>query len=145
MGNFFQELRRRNVIRVVGAYLVVGWVLIQIATALEESMQLPSWFDGVVVALLIVGFPIAVIVSWVFDITPEGVVRTGAETSDAKYKSGRKLDYVIITVLPFADLSPDGDQVYISDGISEEIRIRIFRRPGNCAQLTSSCSSTTAT
>ncbi|NQV86035.1 MAG: hypothetical protein HQ492_03060 [Woeseiaceae bacterium] len=160
MGNFFQELRRRNVIRVVGAYLVVGWVLIQIATALEESMQLPSWFDGVVVALLIVGFPIAVIVSWVFDITPEGVVRTGAETSDAKYKSGRKLDYVIIAgvvivaavlvgqwlatpdatidqatraaathtpaaatiaVLPFADLSPDGDQVYFSDGISEEI------------------------
>ena len=55
MNNFFQELRRRNVVRVVGAYLVVGWLLVQIATTLEESMQLPAWFDGVVVGLLIVG------------------------------------------------------------------------------------------
>ena len=160
MGNFFQELRRRNVIRVVGAYLVVGWVLMQIATALEESLQLPFWFDGVVVSFLIVGLPVVIIVSWVFDLTPEGVVRTGENTGDAKPRSGEKLDYVIIAgvvvvasvlawqwlapvdapiekttpgaeastpaaatiaVLPFADLSPDGDQTYFSDGISEEI------------------------
>ena len=166
MGNFFQELKRRNVVRVVGAYLVVGWLLVQIATTLEESMQLPSWFDGVVVGLLIVGLPIAVIVAWVFDLTPDGVVRTDAATADTQYTSWRKLDYVIvagilivaivfgwrwlqpsdetfeapvsvtadtateaaptlpaatIAVLPFADLSPDGDQEYFSDGISEEI------------------------
>jgi len=160
MQNFFQELRRRNVIRVVGAYLVAAWVLIQIATALEDSMQLPNWFDGVVVGLLIVGLPVAVIVSWVFDMTPEGIVRTSVEAGDTKLVAGRKLDHVIIAgvivvaaillwqwlapsdaiveevapvaqpaapaaatiaVLPFADLSPDGDQAYFSDGISEEI------------------------
>jgi len=160
MGNFFQELRRRNVIRVVGAYLVVGWVLMQIATALEESLQLPFWFDGVVVSFLIVGLPIVIIASWVFDVTPEGVVRTGENTAGVPPASGRRLDYVIvagvlvaaaalvwqwlappdatsgksapvaesaapaaatIAVLPFADLSPDGDQSYFSDGISEEI------------------------
>jgi hypothetical protein len=96
MGNFFQELKRRNVVRVVGAYLVVGWLLVQIATTLEESMQLPSWFDGVVVGLLIVGLPIAVIVAWVFDLTPDGVVRTDAATADTQYTSWRKLDYVIV-------------------------------------------------
>ncbi len=160
MGNFFQELRRRNVVRVVGAYLVVGWVLMQIATGLEESLQLPEWFDGVVVGFLLVGLPIAIILSWVFDLTPEGIVRTGKDTGEPNKEAGRKLDYVIvagivvvgavfawnllgtpetvvadastmdapakayaasIAVLPFADLSPAGDQEYFSDGISEEI------------------------
>ena len=160
MGNFFQELRRRNVVRVVGAYLVVGWVLMQIATGLEESLQLPEWFDGVVVGFLMVGLPVAIILSWVFDLTPEGIVRTGTDTGEPKKAAGRKLDYVIvagivvvgavfawrslgtpeivveestaldtatqisaasIAVLPFADLSPAGDQEYFSDGISEEI------------------------
>jgi TolB-like protein/Tfp pilus assembly protein PilF len=160
MGKFFQELRRRNVVRVLGAYLVVGWLLVQVATTLEESMQLPAWFDGVVVGLLIVGLPIALIVSWVFDLTPDGVVRTGAADDNTQYKAWRKLDIVIvmgivvvgaiffwqkirpvevvelqpamietapgisaatIAVLPFADLSPAGDQEYFSDGISEEI------------------------
>jgi TolB-like protein len=160
MAKFVQELRRRNVVRVVGAYLVVGWLLVQIGTTLEESMQLPAWFDGVVVGLLIVGLPIAIITSWVFDLTPGGVVRTDAASADTVYASWKKLDFVIlagivavgsmfvwqrinppeivdqdssavkhsseisaasIAVLPFADLSPDGDQEYFSDGISEEI------------------------
>jgi TolB-like protein len=160
MAKFVQELRRRNVVRVVGAYLVVGWLLVQIGTTLEESMQLPAWFDGVVVGLLIVGLPIAIITSWVFDLTPGGVVRTDAASADTVYASWKKLDVVIlagifavgslfawqqlnppelteqesgaiessagvseatIAVLPFADLSPDGDQEYFSDGISEEI------------------------
>ena len=92
MPNFFQELRRRNVVRVVGAYLIVGWVLMQIATALEESLNLPEWFDGVVVSLLIVGLPVAIIVSWVFDLTADGVVRT-EDSSDSS--ANRKLNYLI--------------------------------------------------
>jgi TolB-like protein/tetratricopeptide (TPR) repeat protein len=158
MGKFFQELQRRNVVRVVGAYLIVGWVLMQVATSLEESMNLPGWFDAVVVALLIVGLPIAIIVSWVFDLTAGGVVRTEGSPGGG---ANRKLNYLIgaallvagaifawqtfdageaeitadipptvlieeidaasIAVLPFADLSPEGDQEYFSDGISEEI------------------------
>ncbi len=92
MGKFFQELRRRNVVRVVGAYLIVGWVLMQIATALEESLNLPEWFDGVVVSLLIVGLPVAIIVSWVFDLTADGVVRTEDSPGGS---ANRKLNYLI--------------------------------------------------
>lgn len=99
MGKFFKELQRRNVVRVVGAYLVVGWVLMQIATSLEESMNLPAWFDGVVVALLIVGLPIAIIVSWVFDLTADGVVRTEDSLSD---NANRKLNYLIGAALLLA-------------------------------------------
>ena len=76
MNNFFKELRRRNVVRVAGVYAVAGWVIVQIATSLEDSMNLPAWFDGVVVALLIIGLPLALILAWAFELTPDGVVRT---------------------------------------------------------------------
>ena len=98
MNNFFEELRRRNVVRVAGVYAVAGWLLVQVATTLEDSMNLPTWFDGVVVALLIVGLPIALILAWAFELTPNGVVRTvdvpdGQSVTD---ETGRKLDYAII-------------------------------------------------
>jgi hypothetical protein len=76
MDKFFKELRRRNVVRVAGVYAVAGWVLVQIATTLEDSMNLPAWFDGLVVALLIIGLPVALILAWAFELTPDGVVRT---------------------------------------------------------------------
>jgi TolB-like protein len=98
VGNFFEELRRRNVVRVAGVYAVVGWVLIQIATTLEESMGLPAWFDGLIVALLLIGLPIAVIFAWAFELTPDGVVRTEDVPEDKSItrETGRKLDYSIV-------------------------------------------------
>ena len=98
MDNFFKEVRRRNVVRVAGVYAVAGWVLVQIATTLEESMNLPAWFDGVVVALLIIGLPIALILAWAFELTPDGVVRTEdvPEGQSVTVETGRKLDYAII-------------------------------------------------
>ena len=98
MDNFFNELRRRNVVRVAGVYAVAGWVLVQIATTLEDSMNLPAWFDGVVVALLIVGLPLALILAWAFELTPDGVVRTEnvPEGQSVTPDTGRKLDYAII-------------------------------------------------
>ncbi len=98
MDKFFKELRRRNVVRVFGVYAVAGWVLVQIATTLEESMNLPVWFDGLVVALLIVGLPIALILAWAFELTPEGVVRTEdvPDGQSVTADTGRKLDYAII-------------------------------------------------
>jgi len=98
MENFFRELRRRNVVRVAGMYLVAGWVLVQIASTLEDAMNLPDWFDGIVVALLIIGLPIALILAWAFELTPEGVVRTENVPEDKSITSdtGRKLDYAII-------------------------------------------------
>jgi TolB-like protein len=98
MEKFFKELRRRNVVRVAGVYAVAGWVLVQIATTLEESMNLPAWFDGLVVASLIIGLPIALILAWAFELTPEGVVRTEdiEEGHSITAQTGRKLDYAII-------------------------------------------------
>ena len=98
MNNFFEELRRRNVVRVAGVYAVAGWLLVQVATTLEDSMNLPTWFDGVVVALLIVGLPIALILAWAFELTPNGVVRTVdvPEDQSVTVETGRKLDYAII-------------------------------------------------
>ena len=98
MDKFFKELRRRNVVRVFGVYAVAGWVLVQIATTLEESMNLPAWFDGLVVALLIVGLPIALILAWAFELTPEGVVRTEdvPDGQSVTADTSRKLDYAII-------------------------------------------------
>ena len=166
MSSFFGELKRRNVFRVGGVYAVVGWVLAQISTTLEEALGLPAWFDGLIVALLLLGLPIAIVFAWAFEMTPDGVVRTEAvpEGKSTTADTGRKLDYAIvvglvllaamivwqkigtepgvtesapadaveqiadieidaasIAVLPFADLSPAGDQEYFSDGISEEI------------------------
>jgi TolB-like protein/Tfp pilus assembly protein PilF len=98
MDYFFKELRRRNVVRVAGVYAVAGWVLVQIATTLEDSMNLPAWFDGLVVALLIIGLPVALILAWAFELTPDGVVRTEdvPEGQSVTVETGRKLDYAII-------------------------------------------------
>jgi TolB-like protein len=98
MNQFFKELRRRNVVRVAGVYAVAGWVLVQIATTLEESMNLPAWFDGLVVALLLIGLPVALIVAWAFELTPDGVMRTEdvPEDQSVTADTGRKLDYAII-------------------------------------------------
>ncbi len=98
MGNFFAELRRRNVVRVAGVYAVVAWVLIQIATTLEESMSLPAWFDGLIVALLLIGLPIALLLAWAFEMTPDGVVRTEDVVAGESIvrETGRKLDYAIV-------------------------------------------------
>lgn len=101
MGGFFHELKRRNVVRVGGAYAVVGWLLVQVATTLEESMNLPAWFDGLIVALLLIGLPIVLIFSWAFELTPDGVVRTEdvPESESITPQTGRKLDYVIVAGL----------------------------------------------
>ena len=75
------ELKRRNILRVAGVYAVVGWVLVQVAGALEEAIGLPMWFDGLVVALLLVGFPVAMVLTWAFEMTPQGVKRTQSTSS----------------------------------------------------------------
>ncbi len=94
---FFQELKRRNVIRVAGVYIVVGWIVVQVATALEETLGLPTWFDGTIVALLLLGLPIALVLAWAFELTPEGVVRTEAvpEGQSITSETGRRLDYAL--------------------------------------------------
>src|SRR5438067_4995805 len=71
--SFFSELKRRNVYKVAVAYAVVSWLLIQIATQVFPFFDIPSWAVRLVVLVLVLGFPVALILSWAFEITPEGI------------------------------------------------------------------------
>src|SRR5436305_14306506 len=82
MRDFFAELKRRNVYKVAVAYAVGSWLLIQIATQVFPFFEIPNWAVRLVVLLLIAGFPAAVIFSWVFEITPEGIKRDSKIASD---------------------------------------------------------------
>ena len=73
MGQLIQELKRRNVIRVAIAYAVSAWLLIQVADALFPMLRLPEWAATFVAVLLLIGFPIALIFAWAFELTPEGI------------------------------------------------------------------------
>jgi len=73
--NFFSELRRRNVYKAAVAYAVVSWLLIQIATQVFPFFEIPNWTVRLVVLLLVLGFPVALILAWTFEITPEGIKR----------------------------------------------------------------------
>ena len=72
---FFGELKRRNVYKVAAAYAVVSWLLVQIATQVFPFFEIPNWAVRLVVLLLIAGFPVALVFSWAFEITPEGIKR----------------------------------------------------------------------
>ena len=92
-GNFLAELKRRNVYKVAVAYAVVSWLLIQIATQVFPFFEIPNWSVRLVVLLLILGFPVALVLAWAYEITPEGIRRAedvGPNESIA-HKTGRKL------------------------------------------------------
>jgi hypothetical protein len=95
LGKLIAELRRRNVIRVAGVYAVVGWLVAQVATVLETSLGLPSWFDGVIVAALLLGLPVALILAWAFELTPEGM-RLTASLPARRSAAISKNDYAIL-------------------------------------------------
>jgi TolB-like protein len=80
-GNFFAELKRRNVYKVAVAYAVVSWLLVQVATQVFPFLEIPNWVVRLVIAVVVIGFPIALVIAWAFEATPEGIKRT--ETADA--------------------------------------------------------------
>ena len=91
--NFFAELKRRNVYKVAVAYAVVSWLLIQAASILFPTFEAPAWVMKVFVAVLVLGFPIALVLSWAFEITPEGI-RRGSEIDPSKSitpRTGRRI------------------------------------------------------
>ena len=170
LGNLFSELKRRNVVRVGIAYLVIGWLIIEVIDTIAPRMAMPAWVPGFFIILVLVGLPIALLFSWAFEMTPQGLKKTAEVDADDSItpSTGRKLDFVIIgalvialgyfawdkfgagpasegeeitasaeseglrsiAVLPFADMSPEGDQEYFSDGISEEILNVLAKVPG---------------
>ena len=96
--SFFGELRRRNVVKVAVAYAIVGWLLVQIADTFFPALQLPDWTVTLVAGLVILGFPLALILSWAYELTPEGVKKShevGA-TESITHVTGRKIDFAII-------------------------------------------------
>jgi len=136
--------------RVAGMYAVVGWLILQVIAVLTPALHLPDWVDTFFAVTIIAGFPIALVLAWAFEITPEGVKRTEVEEGEAETrdKVGRRLDVAIlvsliavaglmigtrksgtendaleasIAVMAFADMSVEQDQSYFSDGISEEL------------------------
>jgi len=170
----FAELNRRNVFRVAIAYLVVTWLLLQVADVMIDNIGAPNWVFQALLMVLGIGFVVILIFSWVFELTPEGLKRDHEvdRSQTITHQTGRKLDRAIIivllvsvayfvwesrysshqagvptdetaadaesleaskpssagelldpsvAVLPFADLSSQGDQEYFADGLSEEI------------------------
>ncbi len=102
--NFFAELKRRNVYKVAVAYIVVGWLLIQVATQVFPFFEIPNWAVQLVVILLILGFPVALILSWAFEITPEGIKREGDVEHGRAITptTGRKLTALIVVLAALA-------------------------------------------
>jgi TolB-like protein/Tfp pilus assembly protein PilF len=120
VNRFFAELKRRKVYAVAIAYLVGGWALAQGLAQVLPVFDTPNWVIRLLVVLIILGFPLALTLSWFFDLTRYGIVRTpnlkGIDTALASRASENS-----IAVLPFADLSPNRDHDYFSDGIADEI------------------------
>jgi TolB-like protein/Tfp pilus assembly protein PilF len=168
--SFFDELKRRNVFRVGIAYAVSAWVLLQIVDLVLENITAPEWVMQVFMLALAIGFPVAVIFAWAFEMTPDGVKlekhvdRSQSITRKTGQKMNRNITIALglavvllladrflpdtetepqvlvdsvatsvdtsltdtaseksIAVLPFVDMSPESDQAYFADGISEEI------------------------
>ncbi|PCI72756.1 MAG: hypothetical protein COB38_03160 [Gammaproteobacteria bacterium] len=94
--NLFKELKRRNVFRIAGIYAVVGWILMQVAGTLEESLNLPEWFDSVITAGLLIGFPVALLLAWAFEMTPEGVKPTESLAEENSSATSSKMDGLIL-------------------------------------------------
>src|SRR3954469_5259714 len=99
LANFFAELKRRNVYKVAVAYAVVAWLLIQAASILFPTFEAPTWVMKVFVAVVAAGFPIALVIAWAFELTPEGLKRTAdVLPSEARPSSRRKFVAVIAVV-----------------------------------------------
>jgi TolB-like protein/Tfp pilus assembly protein PilF len=127
LSKFWRELKRRRVVRVIIFYAGGSFVILQLVEILAPSLRLPEWTMNFILVLLIVGFIIAVILSWIYDVTPKGIEKTGTvkqskkrskddtrAEADSRYENS-------IAVLPFQDMSAQKDQEYFCDGISEEI------------------------
>lgn len=95
--NFFAELKRRNVYKVAVAYAVFGWLSVQVATQVFPFLEIPSWIVRLVIALVVIGFPIALVIAWAFEATPQGIKRTEiAQPSATSGENNRAWIYVVI-------------------------------------------------
>src|SRR5712672_2048003 len=144
MIGFFEEVQRRKVYRIAAAYIIAAGFLIQIASATFPAWDLPNWSLRLVIAMLLIGFPIALILAWAYDVTPQGIqvtpkvpgthrrrnlvflIATAVILSAAAgffllpRASARKIDKSI-AVLPFENLSDEKENAYFADGIQDDV------------------------
>jgi TolB-like protein/Flp pilus assembly protein TadD len=146
MTGFFEEVKRRKVYRVAAAYIIVAGGIIQILSATFPAWELPGWSLRLVILLLLVGFPIALILAWAYDITPQGIRATPETTAP---RTGRRRNIIMliatgvvisaatgfflmprlaahkvdksIAVLPFENLSDEKENAYFADGIQDDV------------------------
>jgi len=98
-GNFFAELKRRNVYKVAVAYAIVGWLLVQVATQVFPFFEIPNWAVRLVVLAIVIGFPIALVVAWAFELTPEGIKRTEDVDLAASARQPRKHAWIFVVIV----------------------------------------------
>jgi TolB-like protein/Tfp pilus assembly protein PilF len=145
MSGFFEEVQRRKVYRVAAAYIIAAGFIIQIGSAVFPAWELPNWTFRLVVVLLLIGFPIALILAWAYDVTPEGIKATPALPAGKHRRRNiamlgaagviisaaagffllppavaHKVDKSI-AVLPFENLSDDKENAYFADGIQDDV------------------------
>jgi len=126
---FLAELRRRKVYRVAVVYAAVAFVIWQAAEIAVPGLNLPNWVLTLVIVLTVLGFPIAVVLAWAFDITPAGIERTQVDGTAVAVERPPP-PRLSVAVLPFENLSADPENEYFSDGISEELLNTLARVPG---------------
>src|ERR1700757_191253 len=152
MSGFFEELQRRKVYRVAAAYIIAAGFIIQIGSAVFPAWELPNWAFRLVVVLLLVGFPIALILAWAYDVTPQGIRTTPTPTTPGSHRrrnvimliaigviisagagffllprvSARKIDKSI-AVLPFQNLTDEKDNAYFADGMQDDIMTNLSK------------------
>jgi len=145
MSGFFEELQRRKVYRVAAAYIIAAGFIIQIGSAVFPAWELPNWTLRLVVVLLLLGFPIALILAWAYDVTPQGIRATTKSAAETHLRrnliilitigaivsaaagffllpraSAHKIDKSI-AVLPFENLSDEKENAYFADGMQDDI------------------------
>src|SRR5438874_8628739 len=98
-GNFFAELKRRNVYKVAVAYAIVGWLLVQVATQVFPFLEIPNWVVRLVIALVAIGFPIALVIAWAFEATPEGIKRTEDVDLAPSVRQPRKHTWIFVVII----------------------------------------------
>ena len=102
--SFFEELKRRNVVKMAALYAVASWLILQVADVLFDALELPSTWARLILAILILGFPLALIFAWVYEMTPEGLKREPDvdRSQSVTHSTGRKINILIVVLLVLA-------------------------------------------